>query len=272
MVKNEVRLTQLITVLLVLTSLTSTLGIVVYSFNLKKTSLPAFQPINEPKSEPDKNINNNSTQSIMKDSKEMINVSFCEKYYRSRTITINNVNIIKRISEIAYKDAEKNDMICKNLNSDYPDHFNIESIKQDQNDLDYYFYFGGLLFRISENRIDMVKKDGSSIFFGNLIDDSNFPKNVSFCGKFYKTNGAVINNVEIVNRIAEVASKDSKDKICENIIPSLNNDIINAKALLDNNGKDYYVTIEAFQFKISAGKIYIADAYSGNYSFYATIK
>lgn len=48
MVKNKVRIAQLILILIVLFSLTSVLGIIVYSLNLKKTPPPIVQPIPQP--------------------------------------------------------------------------------------------------------------------------------------------------------------------------------------------------------------------------------
>lgn len=105
-----------------------------------------------------------------------------------------------------------------------------------------------------------------------IKDEIVFDKEVSFCGKRYKTNGAVVNGVEVVQRIAEVASQNPDDYVCDNINRNETTDTLSARLTVDENGKDYYLRITSGHFLITDGKIFKLGGFDGEPSFYANLK
>ncbi len=95
-------------------------------------------------------------------------------------------------------------------------------------------------------------------------------ENVTFCGKTFTTEKILLNGTDVMQRIASF-SKDSSNRICENVI---NNTIggnlptsITKQNPADSNYKDgiYFMMVSALEFKIdlNTNNIYILGAFAG---------
>jgi hypothetical protein len=113
--------------------------------------------------------------------------------------------------------------------------------------------------------------------FVNILKvDTEKTRGVSFCGKSYKTNGALIDGVDVVQRIAGIASQHPNDGVCSNISENQTNDFLEVtldRRLNDVDYKegDYYLNIQS-TFKISGGKIYRVDGLDGTAFYYGNLK
>jgi hypothetical protein len=103
-------------------------------------------------------------------------------------------------------------------------------------------------------------------------DDIKFDKEVSFCGKIYKTNGAMLGNIDIVQKVAEIATKNNSQHICENITGGdLKRETLLTKLIqsspnqADYNPSVYYLQIGDSNFKIdvTSKKIYVLSGFDG---------
>lgn len=102
--------------------------------------------------------------------------------------------------------------------------------------------------------------------------DIEFDKKVSFCGKVYKTNGAMVGGVDFIQRIAVIVAKDNKEHVCENITNSnLNSDTLLVRVKqsspgdADYNSAVYYIQVGNVLFKIdtSSKYIYVLGGFDG---------
>ena|SRR3989344_5372521 len=104
-------------------------------------------------------------------------------------------------------------------------------------------------------------------------------KEVTFCGKVYKVDGdtLVIDGVDVMERIAEIASKNTEDNLCKSLDDNLREkvfsvDIQEKKNDLDYKKGDYYIYIPTHHFKVERGKIYNLGGFDGTLSFYGNLK
>ena len=102
-------------------------------------------------------------------------------------------------------------------------------------------------------------------------EDKGADKEVSFCGKVYKTNGAIVDGVDVVERVAEIATKNPNDYVCDNVNRNETTDVLQARLTIDENGRDFYVSIHSY-FLVTNGEIYKLSGFDGTPSFYGNLK
>lgn len=103
------------------------------------------------------------------------------------------------------------------------------------------------------------------------LEKNEVLREVSFCGEVYKTNGAMIDGVEVVERIAQIASANPSDYVCDNINTNQSNkDFLEAQLRPDEANEGYYLSIQS-QFHIVDGKIYKLSGFDGTESYYGDL-
>lgn len=102
----------------------------------------------------------------------------------------------------------------------------------------------------------------------------------SFCDKIFKTEVITIGDINIVNKIAQIATKNPENKICENIFlnsPSGKfSSTIEKQKNTDSDYKDgvYFVNISILRFKVDMieNSIYILGAFDGKSTFIGNLR
>jgi len=114
-----------------------------------------------------------------------------------------------------------------------------------------------------------------------LQNSSDFKKEVSFCGKVYKTNGAVVSGTEVVEKIAQIATQNPNNYVCNNLstnFPSTSNLLaeLTKQKNTDVDYKDniYFLKVAGSFFKLDSNTntIYILSGFDGSPTFYGNIK
>ena len=100
-------------------------------------------------------------------------------------------------------------------------------------------------------------------------------KDVFFCGKAYKTNGAVVDGVDVVQRIAEIATAHPEDYVC-NDLENMSRNLLEVKVVqypndADYNSGDYYVEMRQ-TYKVSGNRIYKLSGFDGTPDYYGDLK
>ncbi len=102
---------------------------------------------------------------------------------------------------------------------------------------------------------------------------------VSFCNKKYTTEKIILNDVDVIKRIASLSQSD-KFKICENIINNSTGTSLSAKINKQQSGDAdykegvYFLNISILEFKIDSktNNIYIIGAFDGKLTFIGKLK
>ena len=104
----------------------------------------------------------------------------------------------------------------------------------------------------------------------SIVDDKALLQ-YSFCGQAYKAIPVLINTIDVVRRITEIAAVNKSEYICENInTNATGQDILSVEIKqfpgdVDYKASDYYVTIGILTFKVDtvSNKIYVLEVFDG---------
>lgn len=257
---NEQVGTTLGTIILVV--ITVTVGIFVWTyekgqrFDMEIAQAPVFQK---------KTVKSDLDQTQMNE------VLFCGKIYRTNRAVVDGIDVVQRIAEIAT--AHPEDYVCNDLENMSGNLLEVKVV-QHPNDTDYnagdYYVEMRQTYKVSENRIYKLSGfDGTPVYYGDL--KSAPTETVSFCGKAYKTNGAIVEGVDVVQRIAEIATAHPEDYVCNNIQTNQTTDTLTAKITKDEKSGDYFLDMHSF-FEISGSKIYKVSGLDGTRTYYGDLK
>lgn len=140
------------------------------------------------------------------------------------------------------------------------------------------YYFEKSLNRDVSQPVPISSLNKETVTQEKKINDLK-DKKVSFCGKEYKTNGAIIDGIDILEKISPIVAKDSKEHICENITSNNSgSDILlvtvrqSSPSDTDYNATVYYIQVGSVLFKIdtSSKKVYVLGGFDGEPAYIGT--
>jgi hypothetical protein len=152
-----------------------------------------------------------------------------------------------------------------------------------KNNSDYYTlsYNNGILIENPEAQGDIF----AEFIAGFRFEAKIYPlsEDVDFCGKVYKAETLVINKIDVIERLAEIAKKDSATfKLCKNLPRNIQGDMLGVSSKNDSTSKNTVFVIydktnerqikdpfsqSTFIFKLDInGIIYYQDQFTGSFN------
>lgn len=102
-----------------------------------------------------------------------------------------------------------------------------------------------------------------------MVDETSL-ENYYFCGRTHKVNSVVVDGIDVVGRISEIAFENLENQICNNTLSAPGQKILTAEIRqfpedVDYKPTDYYLQIEQSRFKIDVEKneIYLLGGFAG---------
>lgn len=124
----------------------------------------------------------------------------------------------------------------------------------------------------TEQPVVVSSSDGDIVQENKKVDKNNLlDKEVSLCGKIYKTSEAIVDGIDVVQKVASITTQNNSQHICENITGGdlkKTTLIVRVKQFPDNvdyKASDYYVYIGDLIFKVDTvfKKIYVLRGFDG---------
>lgn len=207
-------------------------------------------------------------------------VDFCGQTYQSETVLINGVSFVQRLAEIARADQERH--ICENLVLNWPERDNVikADLKQSSRYDDVYTVTtttGPYVVDLTDQEIWRIGPYGDT-YIGTLRQESG-PDNqslvksptvteINFCGGTYKSETVLVNGVNFINRLAEIAESEPRYKICEDLIAaSSSQQFISLNLDISPGGDDVYLQtpMGLFLVELNRQTIWQIDNYGSTY-------
>ncbi|MBP6929420.1 MAG: hypothetical protein KBB77_00620 [Candidatus Moranbacteria bacterium] len=137
---------------------------------------------------------------------------------------------------------------------------------------------GGLVFIVTSRFNDKTtptqpmtmieSKQGASLGDQPMVNDRTLSQ-YSFCGQAYKATPVLIDTVDVVQRISEIAAEDKVQRMCENINQKrkeiLSVEVKQFPDAINYKASEYFVTINDLPFTVDivSNKIYIISRFDG---------